>query len=89
MIEEQLDHRNQAQFARLAGDDGQQDHAERFLHLRLLEKIVEDELRFLAALDFDDDAHAFARRFVANVGDAFDLFGLHQFGDALDQPAIC
>ena len=39
--------RDQAQLARLAGDDGQQDHAERFLHLRVLEKIIEDELRLL------------------------------------------
>ena len=81
--------RNQAQFARLAAHDRQQDHAERFLHLRVLEKIVENELRFFAALEFDDDAHAFAGGFVAHVGDAFDLLGLHQFGDALDQAAIC
>ena len=66
-------------------DDGQQDHAEGFLHLGVLEEIVEDELRFLAALQLDDDAHAFAGGFVAHVGDAFDLFGLHEFGDALDQ----
>src|SRR5580698_4868878 len=86
VLEKQLDERNQSQFTRLAGHDGKQDHAERFLHLRELEKIVEDELRFFPALDFDDDAHALARRFVANVGDAFDFLGLHQFGDALDQP---
>src|SRR5208282_5458894 len=31
------------------------------------------------------DAHAFAGRFVADVRDAFDLFGLHQFGNAFNQ----
>src|SRR5712692_4560590 len=86
VLDEQLDHGDQAQFARLPANDGEQNHAERFLHLRVLEKIVQDELRFFAALQFDDDAHAFARGFIAHVGDAFELFGLHQFGDALDQP---
>src|SRR6266849_4338856 len=86
VIDEQLDERDETKLAGLSGNDGQQDHAKRFLHLRVLEKIVEDELRFFAALDFDDDAHAFARGFVAHVGDAFDFFRLHQVGDALDEP---
>ena len=77
--------RNQAEFARLSGDDGEQDHAEGFLHLGVLEEIVQDELGFLAALEFHDDAHAFAGRFVAHVGDAFDFLGLHELGDALDE----
>src|SRR5258707_6450554 len=86
MIDEQLDERNEAELARLSGNDGQQDHAEGFLHLRVLEKIVENELRFFATFDFDDDAHTFTRGFVAHVGDAFDFLGLHQIGDALDEP---
>src|SRR4029077_2978675 len=77
MLDEQLDERDEAKFARLTRYDGQQDHAERFLHLRVLEKIVEDQLRFLAALDFHNDTHSFARRFVAHIGNAFDFFGLH------------
>src|SRR5260221_7096423 len=85
MLDEQLDERDKAELAWLTADDGQQDHAEGFLHLRVLEKVVEDQLRFFAALDFDDDAHAFARGFVAHVPDAVDFFVLHQFGDALDE----
>ena len=54
----------------------------------MLEEVVEDDLRFFAALDFDDDAHAVAVGFVAHVGDAFDLLVLHQFGDALDQARL-
>src|ERR1700687_1301599 len=84
-LAEELDERNEAELTRLTADDGQQDHAEGFLHLRVLEKIVKDELRFFAALDFDDDAHAFAGGFVAHVGDAVDFFALHQLGDALDE----
>ena len=89
VLDEQLDQGDQAEFAGLASHNGQQDHAEGFLHLGVLEEIVEDELRFLAALQLDDDAHAFARGFVAHVGDAFDLFGLDEFGDALNELAIC
>ena len=88
VFNEELDERDEAEFARLAGDDGQQDHAEGFLHLGVLEEIVEDELRFLAALQLDDDAHAFARRFVAHIGNAFDFLGLHEFRDALDQSGL-
>src|SRR6266446_3467708 len=85
MLDEQLDERDEAELARLTPNDGQQDHAEGFLHLGVLEKIVEDELGFFAALDFHDDAHALARGFVAHVGDAVDFFVLHQVGDALDE----
>ena len=85
VLDEELEQLNQAEFARLASDDREQDHPERLLHLRVLEEIIEDELRFLAALDLDDDAHSFAGRFIAHIRDAIDLLGLHQFGDALDQ----
>ncbi len=34
VLDEQAQQFEQAQLARLPGDDGQQDHAERFLHLR-------------------------------------------------------
>src|SRR6266478_5627482 len=88
VLDEQLDHRDQAQFARLPTNDGEQDHAEGFLHLRVFEKIIQDELRFFAALQLDDDAHAFARGFIAHIGNAFELLGLHQFGDALDQARL-
>ena len=80
--------RQQAQLARLAVDDREQDHAERFLHLRELEEVVQNNLRFFAALYLDHDAHAFAVGFVAHVGDAFDFLGLHEFRDALDQARL-
>src|SRR6267154_1758130 len=88
MIDEQLNKRNEAELAGLPGNDGQQDHAEGFLHLCVFEKIVENELRFFATLDFDDDPHAFPRGFVAHVCDTFDFFRLHQVGDAFDQPGF-
>ena len=88
VFEEEAQQLDQAHLARLAAGDGQQDHAERFLHLRELVEVVQNQLGLFAALDFDDDAHAVAVGFVAHVGDAFDLFVLHQLGDALDQPGF-
>ena len=52
--------------------DRQQDHAEAFLHRGVLEELVEHDLRFGAALEFDHDAHAVAIAFIANVGDVVD-----------------
>ncbi len=87
-FDEQLQQRQQTQLARLPVHNREEDHPERFLHLRELEEVVQNNFRFFAALHFDDDAHAFAVGFIAHVGDAFDLFRLHQLGDALDQAGL-
>ena len=42
-------------------------------------------MRFFVAFQLDHNAHAFAGRFVANIGNTFDLFRLHEFGDPFDQ----
>ena len=55
------------------------------LQLRVLVEVVEDDLRHLAALQLDDDAHAVAIGLVAQVGDALDRLLADQVGDALDQ----
>ena len=88
VIDEVLDGLDQAHFLGLPVDDGQQDHAEALLHLRVLEELVQDDLGFGAALEFDDDAHAVAIALVADVGDVFDDLVVHQFGDALDQAGL-
>src|ERR1051325_10208383 len=85
VLDEQADELEQPHLFRLPTGDGQQDHAERFLHLRVLVEIVEDELRFFAALELDDDAHAFAVAFVAHVRNAVNLLILRQLGNALDE----
>ena len=88
VLDEQANHLEQAHFARLPAGNRQQDHAERLLHLRVLVKVVEDELRLLAALQLDDDAHALAVAFVADIGDAVDLLRLRELGNALDQRGL-
>src|SRR5258706_3207314 len=88
MIDEVLDRLDQAHLFRLAIDDGQQDHAEAFLHGGVLVELVEDDLRLGSALEFDDDAHAIAIAFVAQVGDVFDGLIVDQSGHTLDQVAL-
>ena len=68
VVDEVLDGLHQAHFLGLAVHHRQQDHAEAFLHLGVLEELVEDELGLAVALELDHDAHAVAIAFVADVG---------------------
>ena len=48
-------------------------------------ELVEHDIRHSVALDLDDDAHAVAIGFVAQIGDAFDLLFADELRDLLDQ----
>ena len=85
VLDEVLDGLDQAHFTGLSVHHREQDHGETFLHLRVLEELVENDLRLGAALEFDDDAHAVAIAFVAHVGDVFDVLVVDQLRDPLDQ----
>src|SRR4051812_9168227 len=80
-----LDGLDEPHLFRLVVDYSQKDHGERFLHRGVLVQLVEDDLRFGATLQLDDDAHALARGFVADVGDVVYHFVGDQVGDALDE----
>src|SRR5216684_1054732 len=88
VVDEVFDGLDQAQFARLSVHHGQENHAETFLHGGVLEELVENDLRLGAALQLDDDAHAVAIAFVADVRNVFDVFVVDQLRDALDQPGL-
>src|ERR1019366_7696408 len=85
VIDEVLDGLHQAHFFGLAVDHGQKEHAEALLHRGVLEELVEHDLRFGTALQFDDDAHAVAVALVADIADVVNDLVVHQFGDAFDQ----
>ena len=87
-VDEVLDHFEQAEHLRPAGDDRQRDDAERLLQLGLLEQVVEHDLGDFAALQLDHDPHAVAIGLVAQIGNAFERLVAHQFGDALEQPRL-
>ncbi len=65
----------------------QRDHvgAEARLQRGEAPKLVEHDVGDRVALDLDDDAHAVAVGFVAQIGDALDPLLAHQLGDPLDQ----
>ncbi len=55
---------------------------------RVPPELVEHHVGRRVALELHDDAHALARAFVADVGDALDPLFLGGFGDLLDQPVL-
>ena len=71
--------------ARHAVDERQHDHAEALLELRVLEELVEHDLRDAVVLELDDHAHALAVGLVAQVGDLGELLLADQLGDLRDQ----
>ena len=85
VIDEALDRRDQAQFAGLAVHHREQNHAEALLHRGVLEELVQHELRLAATLQFDDDTHAVAVGFVADIRDIFNDFVVHQLRHAFDE----
>ena len=54
----------------------------------MLIELVENDLGFGAALQFNDDAHAVAIALVAHVADFVDDLFVDQFGDALDENVL-
>ena len=87
-IDEALDELGEVQHLRAAADDGEHDDAEALLQLRVLVEVVQNDFRHFAALQLDDDAHAFAIGFVAQIRDAFDGLLAHELGDLLDQAGL-
>ncbi len=83
VVDEVLERLHQPHLFRLAIHHGQENHAEAFLHLRVLEQLVQDDLRLGAALQLHHNAHAVAARFVAHVGDIVDDLVIYQLRNAL------
>ena len=88
-IDEALDQLGEVQHLGPPADDGEHDDAEALLQLRVFVEIVEDHFRHFAALQLDDDAHALAIGFVAQIGNTFDGLLTDQLGNFLDEPLSC
>jgi len=68
---EQLDHGEQAQLARLPATRIEQDHAERFPCICVyLKRLVRMSCDSSQRIQLETNAHAFARGFIAHIGDA-------------------
>src|SRR5262249_32549406 len=88
MADERFEDLLQRQQLRLAVDQCDHVDAERDLHLRLLEQVVQQHVGHRVAAHFDDHAHAVLVGLVAQLGDALDRLLLDQLGDLLDQPRL-
>ena len=84
-VEEGAQHVGERQHLRPAAV--QRDHvgAEARLQRGEAPELVEHHVGDRVALDLDDDAHAVAVGFVAQVGNALDALLAHELGDLLDQ----
>src|SRR5215203_1903509 len=80
-LNEMLEDLLKIQNARLATDDRDVDDAERSLHRGQFEQFVQDYLRDSVALEFNNQTHPLAVRFVADVGDAVEPFLVDKLGD--------
>ena len=67
---------------------GEMDSAEGYLHLRILEKVIQHHIRRSVALYVDRDSHTLAVGMVVAVADAFELLFLDKVADALNQPGF-
>ena len=85
MADEVLDQLLEVELAGTSVHQGDVVDREARLERGHLEQGVEHHARGSALLEADDDAHAVAVALVVDVGDAVDLLGFHQFGDALDE----
>ena len=85
VLQEELDELLEVQEPRLVVDQRDHVHAEAVLQLRQLVQVVEDDLRDLAALQLDHDAHAGLVRLVAQVRDPLELLLADELADAAEQ----
>ena len=75
----------EVQHLRPAAVQGDHIGAEARLQRGVAPQLIEHHLGDRVALDLDDDAHAVAVGFVAQIRNAFDALVAHQFGNLLDQ----
>src|SRR5580704_12998069 len=88
VIDKMLDGLNQPHFLWLPIYDSQENHGKTFLHRGVLEQLVKHDLGFAAALEFNDDAHAVAIAFIADIAYVVDDLVVNELSHALDQAGL-
>ena len=78
----------QSKLFRATTVQGQHVTAEGCLHRRVAEQLVQHDLGRGIALQFDDNTHTVAVRFILNVGDALDPLFTGGFGDLFDHRCL-
>src|SRR5436853_82060 len=88
MLDEDIKSVDKIQRSRLAVYDREIDDAEALLHRREFVEIIEHDVGYGIALQFQDDPHAFSIRFIAQVRNAFEFLIVDKLGDALEEPGF-
>ncbi len=88
MLQVVREHLLQVQDLGLVVDECQHRDAEGVLHLRVLEELVQDDVRIRVVPKLNDDPHALAVGFIAKVRDALDLLALDKIRDGLDEVCL-
>jgi hypothetical protein len=83
-----LEHVLEREHARLSVDDREEDDSERRLERRVFVELVEDDLRDLALLEVEHDAHAVAVALVADGRDALEALLVDELSHVLDEPGL-
>ena len=78
----------QGQDFRLAIDQRQHNHADRFLHLGVAVKLVEHYLGICVPLQVDHEIHPVPVRMVLEVGNPFNLPVFYVFRNGFNQPGF-
>src|SRR5437868_7933924 len=86
VVDEIFDRLHQAHFPGLAVHHRKQNHAEAFLHLGMLEQLIEHQLRLAIPLQLDHNAHTIAVALIANIRNIIDYFVVYELSDSLYQP---
>ncbi len=87
-VEEHLKHPLEVEHHGLTFDQRQRVGTEVVLKRGEFVEVVENDLRVGITAQFDNDAHAIAVAFIANVGDAFELLVIDELGNALNQRGL-
>ena len=83
--DERLDDIAQVEDLRPSAANGEHIGGEARLRLRMAPQLVQHHIGGRITLQIDDDAHALAAGFIANVGNTLDTLVLRGFGDFFDQ----
>ena len=88
MLEVIIEHVAQVEHLRFAVDKAKHYHAEGILHLRVLVKLIEYDVRVDVAFELDDNPHAVAVGLVAQGRNALDALFVIQLGYLLNEPRL-
>src|SRR5499426_1504189 len=88
VIQESFERFFEIEYPWVAIRNGEHVYAERFLQCGVLIELIEDDVGYCIAFEFDDDPHPFAVRLIAKIRNSVNFLLLYQSGNLLDDPIL-